>query len=69
MNRKLSTVLPSLLIVKGVKNENYYNYQKKQSDRRAMIKFHRRTLPELQSVISVFVQIRVRPWEPAEVLQ
>ncbi|GBM55306.1 hypothetical protein AVEN_272371-1 [Araneus ventricosus] len=69
MNRKLSTVLPSLSILKGVKNENYYNYQKKQRGRRAMLKFYRRTSPELQSVISVFVQNRVRPWVPAKVLR
>ncbi|GBN15559.1 Retrovirus-related Pol polyprotein from transposon 297 [Araneus ventricosus] len=69
MNRKLSTVLPSLSIHRRVKNESYYNYQKKLTDRRAMIKSYRRTLPELQPGSSVFVQNRVRQWEPAEVLR
>ncbi|GBM03001.1 hypothetical protein AVEN_14515-1 [Araneus ventricosus] len=69
MNRKLSTVLPSLSIHKGVQNESYYNYQKKLRDRRAMFKSYRRTLPELQPGSSVFVRNRVRQWEPAEVLR
>ncbi|GBL78034.1 hypothetical protein AVEN_143343-1 [Araneus ventricosus] len=34
-----------------------------------MLKSYRRTLPELQPGSSVFVQNRVRQWEPAEVLQ
>ncbi|GBO01307.1 Uncharacterized protein K02A2.6 [Araneus ventricosus] len=69
MNRKLSTVLRSLSIHKGVQNESYYNYQKKLRDRRVMIKSNRRTLTELQPGSSVFVQNRVRQWEPAEVLR
>ncbi|GBO32209.1 hypothetical protein AVEN_221644-1 [Araneus ventricosus] len=69
MNRKLSTVLPSLSMHKGVQNESYYNYQKRLGDRRAMLKSYRRTLPELQPGSSVFVQNRVRQWEPAEVLR
>ncbi|GBM85032.1 hypothetical protein AVEN_248964-1 [Araneus ventricosus] len=54
---------------KGVQNKSYYNYQKKLRDRRAMIKSSRRTLPELQPGSSVFVQNRVRQWEPAEMLR
>ncbi|GBM46235.1 hypothetical protein AVEN_224804-1 [Araneus ventricosus] len=69
MNRKLSTVLPSLSIHKGVQNESYYNYQKRLRNRRAMLKSYCRTLPELQPGSSVFVQNRVRLWEPAEVLR
>ncbi|GBL75535.1 hypothetical protein AVEN_220177-1, partial [Araneus ventricosus] len=69
MNRKLSTVLPSLSIHKEVQNESYYNYQKKLRDRRAMLKSYRRTLPELRPGSSVFVRNRVRQWEPAEVLR
>ncbi|GBM76306.1 hypothetical protein AVEN_166163-1, partial [Araneus ventricosus] len=69
MNRKLSTVLPSLSIHRGVQNESYHNYQKKLRDRRAMIKSYRRTLPELRPGSSVFVQNRVRQREPAEVLR
>ncbi|GBN09346.1 hypothetical protein AVEN_156308-1 [Araneus ventricosus] len=69
MNRSLSTVLPSLSMPKGVQNESYYNYQKKLRNRRAMFKSYRRTLPELQPGSSVFVQNRVREWEPAEVLR
>ncbi|GBN22132.1 hypothetical protein AVEN_111555-1 [Araneus ventricosus] len=34
-----------------------------------MLESCRRTLPELQPGISVFVQNRVRQWEPAEVLR
>ncbi|GBM97754.1 Uncharacterized protein K02A2.6 [Araneus ventricosus] len=67
MSRKLSTVLPSLSVHRGVQNESYYNYQKNLIYRRAMLKFYRRTLPELQHGSSVFVQNRVRQWEPAEV--
>ncbi|GBM56929.1 hypothetical protein AVEN_168597-1 [Araneus ventricosus] len=48
---------------------SYYNHQKKLRDRRAMLKFYRRTLPELQPGSSVFVQNRVCQWEPAEVLR
>ncbi|GBL90198.1 Uncharacterized protein K02A2.6 [Araneus ventricosus] len=69
MNRKLSTVLPSLSIHRGVQNESYYNYQKKLRHRRAMLKSYRRIQPELQPGSSVFVQNRVRQWEPAEVLR
>ncbi|GBM77264.1 Uncharacterized protein K02A2.6 [Araneus ventricosus] len=69
MNRKLSTVLPSLSIHEEVQNVSYCNYQKKLRDRRAMFKSYRRTLPELQPESSVFVQNRVRLWEPAEVLR
>ncbi|GBN98242.1 hypothetical protein AVEN_268646-1 [Araneus ventricosus] len=69
MNRKLSTVLPSLSIHKRVQNENYCNYQKRLRDRRAMLKSYHRTLPELQAGRSVFVRNRVRQWESAEVLR
>ncbi|GBN15909.1 hypothetical protein AVEN_56350-1 [Araneus ventricosus] len=69
MNRKLSAVLPSLSIHKGVQNESYYNYQKRLRDRRAMIKSYLRTLPELRPGSSVFVRNRVRQWEPAKVLR
>ncbi|GBL81294.1 hypothetical protein AVEN_143612-1 [Araneus ventricosus] len=69
MNRKLSTVLPSLSIHKGVQNESYYNHQKRLRDRRAVLKSYRRTLSELQLGSSVFVQNRVRQWEPAESLR
>ncbi|GBM11903.1 Transposon Tf2-6 polyprotein [Araneus ventricosus] len=69
LNGKLSTVLPSLSMHRGVQNESYYNYQKKLRDRRAMLKSYRRTLPELQPGSSVFVQNRVHQWEPAEVLR
>ncbi|GBM93278.1 hypothetical protein AVEN_168044-1 [Araneus ventricosus] len=69
MNRKLSTILPSLSIHKGIQNESYYNYQKRLKDRRALLKSYRRRLPELQPGSSVFVQNRVRQWEPAEVLR
>ncbi|GBM82546.1 hypothetical protein AVEN_29334-1 [Araneus ventricosus] len=34
-----------------------------------MLKSYRRTLPELRPGSSVFVQNRVRQWEPAEVLR
>ncbi|GBM97787.1 Retrovirus-related Pol polyprotein from transposon 297 [Araneus ventricosus] len=69
MNRKLSAVLSSSSIHKGVQNESYYNYQKRLRDRRAKIKSYRRTLPELRPGSSVFVQNRVRQWEPAKVLR
>ncbi|GBM41530.1 Uncharacterized protein K02A2.6 [Araneus ventricosus] len=69
MNLKLSTVLPNLSILKGVQNESYYNYQKKQRDRRAMLKSDLRTLLELQPGSSVFVQNIVRQWKPAEILR
>ncbi|GBM35194.1 hypothetical protein AVEN_189945-1 [Araneus ventricosus] len=69
MNRKLSTVLPSLSMHKGVQNESYYNYQKRLRDRRAMLISYRRALPELQPGSSVFVQINVRQWEPVEVIR
>ncbi|GBN48938.1 hypothetical protein AVEN_71428-1 [Araneus ventricosus] len=69
MNRKLSTVYPSLSMHKLVQNESYYNYQKRLSDKRAMLKSYRKTLPELQPGSSVFVKNRVRQWEPSEVLR
>ncbi|GBN70357.1 hypothetical protein AVEN_251292-1 [Araneus ventricosus] len=69
MNRKLPTVLPSLWIHKGVRNESYHNDKKKLRDRHAMLKSYRRTLPELQPGSPVFVQNRVRQWEQAEVLR
>ncbi|GBN78454.1 hypothetical protein AVEN_119242-1 [Araneus ventricosus] len=54
---------------KRVQNESYYNHQKRLSDRRAMLKSYRRTLPELQPGSFVFVKYRVREWKPAEVLR
>ncbi|GBM33031.1 hypothetical protein AVEN_263518-1 [Araneus ventricosus] len=69
MNRKLSIVLPSLSIQKGIQKESYCNYQERQRYRRAMLKSHRRTLHELQHGSYVFVQNRVRQWEPQEALR
>ncbi|GBL76541.1 hypothetical protein AVEN_53278-1 [Araneus ventricosus] len=53
---------------KGVQNDSYYSYQKRQRDRCAVFKSHQRTLSELQPGSSVFVQNRVPQWEPEEVL-
>ncbi|GBM50973.1 hypothetical protein AVEN_114622-1 [Araneus ventricosus] len=54
-NRKLSAVLSSLSLHRGVQNESYCNYQRKLRDKRAMLKSYRKTLPELQHGTFLFV--------------